>query len=240
MKRIYSGLESSGKSLKIAEEVFGLIYRNARYLKMGLPMRPIYSNMHFAQWVIDYAHERGIDIRYWRDLDEIIFLEECDIIIDEVGTYFDSRLWSTLSLETRLWLAQGAKKGVDIYGTAQDFAQVDLSFRRLTNELIHVTKFMGSTRPCKTKPGSKWIWGLCFARDVDPVGYKESDAKVDATGWPSFFFIHKKYTMMYDTQEKIERPELPKLKHREQFCEHYETAGSMCYHNKTGIKITHV
>jgi len=218
-KTIYSGLEDSGKSLKLAEVAGKLIERNGDWIKMGLTPRPIYTNLEFSEWVLDYATEKGVPIKMWKDLEELIGLSECDLIIDEVGAYFDSRTFKDLPLELRLWLAQASKLGCDIYGSAQDFAQVDISFRRLTTTLYHITKLIGSQRPAATRPPVKRVWGICMMRELDPVGYDEQKRKFNnATVMPEFFFIRKEITTMFDTQKRIAKSAPPPYKHIERRC----------------------
>lgn len=219
MKVIFSGLESSGKSLLLARTVRELVYRNAKWLTItGVP-RPIRSNIRFADHVVVQAKAMGIDILYWKDLDELLPYGEFDLIIDEVGTYFDSRKWADLSLDVRRWIAQGAKAGIEMYGTAQDFAQVDKSFRRLTTNLVHITKIMGSRRPSATTPPISRIWGVCLKHELNPMAYKEDKNKFESAGLPSFFLIVKDDCVMYDTQQKIEETQLPPLKHRVRYCQ---------------------
>jgi len=266
MKVIYSGLESSGKSLRLAAVVAGLVQRNSKWNNVRLKEyegklatyenavalrettggsleglepptkpepRPIVSNLQFnprfEHWAV---HEMGVPIIYWTDLDSLIEYNNADIIIDEVGTYFDSRLWADLSLDVRRWLAQGAKTGIEIYGSAQDFAQVDLAFRRLVNHLFHITKLVGSRRPAATKPPVKTIWGVCSMRELNPQGYKEDKKQFDKTSlFPSFFLIERKYCEIFDTTQKIERSAPPKLKHIRRIC-----ADAVCGY----IKIQHI
>jgi len=218
-KTIFSGLEDSGKSLKLAEYAGKIIERNADWLKVtGVP-RPLWSNLEFEQWFLDYAKELGVPVHYWRDIEELPRLSNCDLIIDEVGAYFDSRTFKDLPLEVRLWLAQASKLGVDIWGSAQDFAQVDISFRRLTTELFHITKIIGSPRPALTRPPVKKIWGLCVMRQLDPVGYQEDTKKFSsASVIPSFFFITKQNCSIFDTTKRIANSAPPPFKHVERKC----------------------
>lgn len=219
MKVIVSGLESQGKSLKLAMIVVDLAYRNAEvYKKFGI-IRPIASNLYFSKEFYDYVTEQlKIPIIYWDNLDDLVKLEHCDVIIDEVGNYFDSRLWADLSLEVRVWLTQGAKCGVDIYGSAQDFAQVDKSFRRLVNHLFEVTKIVGSDRPSVTKPKVDRIWGICMLRTLNPKAYNE-DRKEFESGWlPSFFLIDKVYCSIFDTTQKIKRSKPLCFRHEVREC----------------------
>jgi len=235
MKIIYSGLESSGKSLKLAMVATELVYRNSKWRKRSGKIRPIVSNMAFAQPFIDWAQSMGVPLEYWQNLDDLIKRSDCDVLCDEVGTYFDSRMWADLSLDVRRWLAQGAKVGIEFYGAAQDFAQVDKSFRRLCNELYLVRKLIGSRRPSATKPPVKHVWGICMMSQLDPQGYKEDEKKfVGASIIPSFFLIERKYCEIFNTNQKIERSLPPRMKHIERFCEN-DTCSAIGHH-----KILHV
>jgi len=218
MKIIYSGLESSGKSLRLAIEAERLVYRNNNYFKKNKKERPIYSNMKFSEQFELWAKNSNVPIRYWHNLDKLILIENADVLMDEVGNYFDARGWAELNLDVRRWLTQGAKSGVEIYGTAQDFAQVDKAFRRLVNRLYHIRKVLGSGRPSATRPPIKRIWGLCLQRELDPTGYDEDKFKVKSI-IPGFFFIKRRFCSIFDTNQKIVRSSPPPLKKVVRICE---------------------
>jgi len=226
MKIIFSGLESSGKSLRLAKVVSDVALRNAKWYRETGKSRPILSNLQFSEQFSAYCvNELNVPIIYWTNLDELIKWDNCDVIMDEVGTYFDARLWADLSLDVRRWLTQGAKSGIEIYGTAQDFAQVDLSFRRLVNHLFHIAKLLGSRRPSATKPPVKRIWGLCSIRELNPREYKEDKKAFDSTQIiPAFFLIERVYCEMFDTTQKIARSAPTALRHVDRSCE-LETCG---------------
>jgi len=219
-KTIFSGLEDSGKSLMLATYAGKILERNAGWLKItGVP-RPIYSNLEFREPFMDYAKELGIPVYYWKDLEELPRLGDCDLIIDEVGAYFDSRTFKDLPLDIRLWLAQASKLGVDVYGSAQDFAQVDKSFRRLVSDLIHVTKLIGSRDKSNTMPDVKTIWGLCTVRTLDPQKYDEAKSKFENTGMlPQFMWISRKDIEVYDTTAEVKVGHYPPLRHIARECE---------------------
>jgi len=221
MKVIYSGLEGSGKSLKLAMLVSDLVRRNSKWRAQSGIARPIVSNLRFSDALFEYATvEMGVPISYWENLDDLIKLEHADIIIDEVGNYFDSRLWSELSLDVRRWLTQGGKMGIEIYGSAQDFAQVDKSFRRLVNHLFLIKKVIGSPRPSATRPPVKRIWGVCSMRELDPQEYNEDKKSFDKTQIiPSFFFIRRGSCEIFDTGQKIRKSKPPLMKHEDRYCE---------------------
>jgi len=217
-KTIFSGLEDSGKSYRLALTSGWLLERNAKWLKLtGIP-RPLVSNLEYETWFEEYAKTLGVPIRYWKDIEQLVELTNCDLIIDEVGAYFDSRTFKDLPLDVRLWLAQASKLGVDIYGSAQDFAQVDITFRRLTTQLFHITKIMGSQRPAITKPPVRRVWGLCTMRELDPVGYDEQTKKFASSGLPKFFFIQKKHCGIFDTTKRIAKSKPPPYKHVARAC----------------------
>jgi len=219
-KIIFSGLESSGKSLRLAMEAERLVLRNAKWREKSGKIRPIYSNMEFSQSFSNGATELGIPLRYWENLDDLVQISNADVIIDEVGNYFDSRLWPDLSQDARRWITQGAKAGVEIYGAAQDFAQVDIAFRRLVNELYHISKLLGSPRPAPTKPPVEKIWGVCIMRELDPRGYKEDEKRFASDSLlPKFFFIQRQYCEIFDTSQFIKKSKPATLKHVERFCE---------------------
>jgi len=217
-KIIYSGLESSGKSLRLAMDAQRILRRNTRWLKKTGKARPICSNMEFSIRFKDEAKRRGIPIVIWENLDDLVQFSNCDVFIDEIGTYFDSRMWTDLSLDVRRWISQAAKSSVEIYGAAQDFSQIDISFRRLVNELYHITKIVGSPRPAATRLPVKRIWGVCMKRKLDPRDYVENQFKT--TGWfPTFFLIEREYCEIFDTLQFIKKSKPLLYKHVERFCE---------------------
>jgi len=213
-KTIFSGLEDSGKSYRLAVMACKVLERNAQWAKITNKPRPIISNLEFSESFVREADAQGISIQYWKDLEELPALPACDLIIDEVGAYFDSRTFKDLPIDVRLWLAQASKLGIDIYGSAQDFAQVDISFRRLTTRLFHITKHMGSERPNETRPPVKRIWGVCTIKEMDPVGYDEQKKAFNSKSWiPSPFFLKKEFCDIFDTTKRIAKSKPVPYKH---------------------------
>jgi len=176
--------------------------------------------------IVENAKSKGVPITYWENLDDLIKLSDCDVIIDEVGNYFDARLWSDLSLDARRWLTQGSKCGIEIYGSAQDFAQVDKSFRRLVNELHDIRKLCGSGRPSPTKPPIKRIWGLCAVNTMDPREYDEENKSLQRNLIPSgFFAIRRRDCEVFDTRQKILRSKPLPFRHEARTCKHHPSQG---------------
>lgn len=220
-KIIFSGLESSGKSLKLAMVAEKVLFRNAKWLQESGIMRPIVTNAPFSEAFMQTAKELGITIHYWENLDDLISYKDADIFIDEIGTYFDARLWTELSIDVRRWIQQGAKMGIELYGACQDFSQVDIAFRRLTSELFYITKLFGSPRPSNTKPPIKHIWGVCLMRELNPQNYDEKKkefTQVSIFNLPRFFLIRKQNCELFDTKFFIQRSKPLALKHLERKC----------------------
>lgn len=189
--------------------------------------------MALSQSFLDKAKEYGIPIRFWKNLDDIVYQTECDVFIDELLKYFDARRWADLGIDAKHWLSQGAKSGVNVYASAQDFSQVDKSFRLLVNEVFHITKIIGSRRPMKTAPPVKFVWGLCWVREVDPRSFKGDSVTMETMGLPSIFPIQQSDCDIFDTNAKVIPSDLPKLKHEVRYCEHYGKGEGSCTFCKT-------
>jgi len=225
MKKIFVGLEGSGKSLQMAKEVFEIANRNAKwYLKTNTP-RPIWINTPLNPDFVQKCSEMNVPIVYWENLSELVGLNGVDLFIDEIGTYFDSRNYAELSLNVRRWFAQADKSDVDIYGTAQDYAQIDVAFRRLVNDVYHIKKFFGSHRPHATKPETNYfglfpkIWGIHLEIacniNADEPSKLDKDIFSYFFGW---FVCHKKYCDLYNTGAFVKMSKGVPLQHSERSC----------------------
>jgi hypothetical protein len=241
MIAIFTGLPGSGKSTKLASTLVDVLYRNKFYYekrmtawtkyieecnKRGIPedqrqpapqKRLLWTNLKLKPPV--EAEFEGY-FEYWKDLRQLTVLKDVDVAIDEVATYFDARLWDTLSLEMRRWLAQHRKFVIEIYGTAQDFAQCDKSFRRLTSNLLYLKKIIGSGDISPTRPPPKFIWGIVFVRELDPTTYDEQKSKfADGHSMPSIMLINRSMTEIFDTRAEVLLSSALPLKHLEKECE---------------------
>jgi len=219
-KRIYCGLESSGKSLKLAMVVADLVERNSKWGKVSTIYRPIMSNLRFTDKFIEYATSKGVKLNYWDNLDDIVKFEQCDVIIDEVPVYFDARQWENMSFEVRRWLAQHRHRGVEIYGNVQEFADIDVAVRRLTGELLYLTKIMGSRDPSPTSPPVKYVWGIVLVMRIDPRNYKEDMKFVQGNySLGGMMWLSKDVVALYDMHNDIKPGKYPPLQHRVRNCE---------------------
>lgn len=221
MKVIWTGLEDSGKSYKLAYTAAQIVYRNSNWIQQGCVPRPLlFQEDIWSDKMFDLCTEYGVPFKFWKDLAELPGLTGADMFIDEVGTYFDARTFKDLPLDIRLWLAQASKMGVDIYGAAQDFAQVDISYRRLVGNLFEISKVVGSRRPHETKPPVNSIWGLCTIKEMDPVGYDEAKKafnQISMIPWP--FFIRKEVCDLFNTNIRVRKSLPPPYKHIARRCE---------------------
>jgi len=229
---IFTGLPGSGKSYKLGKTCVEVLYRNKKRYEKDLDYywnpdkaklatkepikRVMWTNLKFGPDV--EAEFKGY-FKYWTELKQLTPLRDVDIVIDEVGTYFDSRLWETLSLEMRRFLSQHRKFGIDIYGTAQDFAQVDKAFRRLTSDLLYLTKIAGSRDISATRPPPRFIWGVSLVRELDPTVYDEQKSKFATGGLPKFMMITRRGTEIFDTRAEVKLSSALPLKHIDKECE---------------------
>ena len=215
MKIVYTGLESSGKSLKLSRVAEDVRLRNLRWYKKVKIRRTMAFNSPMSEEFKVQLERSNINYLEFKNLDDILYLEECDIFIDELIKFFPASQ-SSLSTEQLHFITQGAKSGINVYASSQDFSQVHKQFRLLTNRVFVISKVMGSRRPMKTSPPVRFIWGLCYLREVSPTSFKGDSVTMESHGWPSFFFIEKRDTQRFDTSFKIPLTTLPIKKIRKQ------------------------
>lgn len=204
MKTVYIGKEGSGKTLLMGADTKWIIDRNSRLLEKTGKVRTIRSNIAYSKSLEDYAKLRGVPIVYWKDIEELEKFTECDLFIDEVGAYFDSRTFADLPLSTRLWLAQAQKLGVHIYAGAQDWGQIDVSFRRLVSRLYELKKILGSRRPSETMPAGKHPWAIILQYKVAPAAANDSSELKTLSILPGIFFAGKKAVGRFNTNARIQ------------------------------------
>jgi len=221
MKIVYSGLESSGKSLMLSKMALKLMKRNGmwwkilRKKKIGVPSTMAF-NMPMSDEFIAEVEKRGLIYLEWKNFEDIEHLRNADIFIDEVLKIFPSRGGDALPAHEMDFLTQGAKSGNHIIGTSQDFSQVHKQFRLITNKVYVVRKLFGSPRPMDRRPPVKDVYGVCIKRGVKPESFRGDNASMETEFIPIPFFIRKKDTLRYNTMYKVPRAELPPLRVRKQ------------------------
>jgi len=222
MKVIYTGIESSGKSLLLSRQAEKVRKRNIGWYKVTGLKRTMAFNSPMSPDFIKLIESSNINYLQFKNLDEILYLEEADIFIDEVIKFFPASGSNSLSNEQLHFITQGAKSGIHLWGASQDFSQVHKQFRLLVNEVYVITKIIGSARPMKTAPPVKYIWGICTKRKVNPLSFKGDSATMDQIeGGLSIFLIHREDVNRFDTSYKIPISKLPtkKLRRQEEYCD---------------------
>lgn len=217
MKIVYTGIESSGKSLQLSIRAAEVLKRNIKWLKItGRPRTMAFTERMNPQF-IQQIKDAGINYVYFSNFNEVNHLEETDFFIGELIKLFPASGSASLSTEQLDFITQGAKSGVHLYAASQDFSQVHKQFRLLVNEVWVVSKLFGSRRPMKTAPPVKRIWGLCIMRSVAPSSFKGDSGSMDSVSWfPHPFLIHKEDCMRFDTSFKLPLSTLPDKKVRKQ------------------------
>jgi hypothetical protein len=222
MKVIYTGIESSGKSLLLSKQAEKVRIRNKKWFKITNLKRTMAFNTPMSAEFIQLIKDSNINFVEFKNLDEILYLEECDIFIDEVIKYFPASGSASLSNEQLHFITQGAKSGIHLWGASQDFSQVHKQFRLLVNQVFVITKLIGSERPMKTAPPVRTIWGICTKRKVNPLSFKGDSATMDQVeGGLSIFFIRKIDIARFDTSYKIPLSKMPikKLRKQHEHCD---------------------
>jgi len=180
--------------------------------------RDIVSNIKYSPSLENYANSKGINIRYWKDIEELERFTECDLFIDEIGAYFDSRTFDLLPLSTRLWLAQAQKLGVHIWGGAQDWGQIDVSFRRLVGKIYEVKKLIGTRRPSKTMPAGKYRWAISLQWRLVPNANSDlADTRPMSIVPVPILMLHADMDR-FDTNIRVSDTDPPPLKKIVQVC----------------------
>jgi hypothetical protein len=156
-------------------------------------------------------------IEYWIDPEDLVKAKDCDVFWDEMATYVDANEYKNLPLELKRWIQQHRKIGVEIWGTTQDFAQIDKSFRRLTDTIYYNVKLIGSRDISPTRPPPKYIWGIIIQRSINPTDYNEDDKGSQAKGFNPMLITRKK-TEVFDTRQEILPGKPPPLRHVERKC----------------------
>jgi len=214
MIKIFTGLPGAGKSYKMAQTILLALNRNAKWYEKTGTVRKVFSNLRLSPTIEEKFPNF---IEYWWDPSQLVALRDVDVFWDEIATHLDSTQWQNMSLEIKRWLQQHRKFGIEVYGTTQDFAMIDKSMRRLTSDLFHISKIIGSPDPSPTRPLPKRIWGICTVKELDPQTYDEEVSK-QASGLPGFMWLDRNGIDVFDTRQEIKMGKYPPLNHIEREC----------------------
>lgn len=211
---LFTGLPGAGKSYKMANTLCQILERNKKWHERTGQVRVVHSNLRISAAL----EEEFIGfIKYWTEPAELVSIRDADVFWDEIATHLDSTQWQNMSLEIKRWLQQHRKFGIEVYGTTQDFAMIDKSMRRLTSHLFIISKLIGSPDKSATRPPVKFIWGVSTISAMDPTQYDENESKQKA-GFPSFMFLSKEGTEVFDTTQEIKTGKYPPLNHIAREC----------------------
>lgn len=222
MKVVYTGLESSGKSLMLSRIAEKIRKRNITWLrtrvKKGLSPNPrrMAFKIPMSDKFISQIEDNGLIYAEFKTFNEYEDWTDTDFFFDEILKDFPARGSDPLPYHVMEWLTQGAKSGNDIYATCQDFSQVHKQFRLLTNKVYKVRRHIGSERPIKSRPPINSIWGICSKQSVKPESFKGDMVDMKANFIPLPFLISKRDTERYDTLYKVPQARLPDVKLRPQ------------------------
>lgn len=215
---LFTGRAGTGKSLRMADEILYILRRNDKWHKKTGQIRKVVSNL-FLSKKIEHRYKHLVE--YWQDPEQLVKMRDCDVFWDEMATYVDSAQWKEMPLELKRWIQQHRKYGIEIWGTTQDFAQIDKSFRRLTDKIYYQVKLLGSRDVSPTKPPPKRIWGLIIVRTINPTDYEEDKKGSQAKGFMPFL-ITRKRVEVFDTRQEIVQGAYPPLRHIPRHCESCE------------------
>lgn len=213
---IVTGLGDNGKSLYLANtivhnlEVYKQMWDKQKVkVPRHVALNP--KTMKLAPWLEEkYGIWPNGYIEYYNGLHDLHKLEECDVVLDEMSTNFNARRWQDMPQNIIDWFNTLGHRGVFIYGTAQNFLDIDITIRRRTQKIIALTKLMGSPRPCKSLPPVKRVWGVILKRYISyqEIDKEESKRKLDTFSFRPFF-ITKKRCSYYDTLQTIGKTDYP-------------------------------
>lgn len=233
-----TGLPGASKSYMCCQQIQTWVGRNRKWYKKTGIIRPVRSNLILSKAYTDRANDmNGLELKkgvkitlakkkwndehrfleYWEDPEELPGMNGCDVIWEEMGAHVDSRSWEQLPHELRRWLQQHRHRGVEIVGNCQDFADVDVAVRRLTQNLFYLMKLIGSRDPSPTSLPPRVIWGFVLVLRLDAKSYDEK------TKWKGFSFSHIEFisheiVKLYSMFNNIQAGKLPPLQHRVRKC----------------------
>ena len=207
---VFIGKESSGKSLALAHKCEELLKRNKKWHKKFGFKRLIYSNLKFSP---SFEEENKEYLRYWETYNDLITLSGVDILIDELSIYFPASR-DALPLQINRWLRQATKRGIEIYGTTQEFENIQADFRRRVNEIYKTRKVLGSRRGGACLPPVKIIWGIIALQKFEIFDHTD----IRATLRFKFFCFTKKLCSIFNTFQVIDEIEGLPLSHTERKC----------------------
>lgn len=110
--------------------------------------KPIYANYHFTELPSTYMTFDDLMMRMESKFDFM----RAGIFLTEAHIWLDSRMSaSKLSRLMTYFVLQTGKQDINLYYDTQDFGQVDIRLRRMTDIAIHIVKKQGNLHKIKIK-----------------------------------------------------------------------------------------
>jgi len=215
-KKIFLGDEGSGKSLAMSQQFFEAINLAFKYRNMGLYPMTIGTTYQPSEYLVNLAKELEVKLFLIENYDQLLDLKEGYLFIDEMEVFLDSRKYADLPIHVRRWFAQADKNGVEIYGTAQNYMQIDVSFRRLCKEIVFCSKLVGTRRPSKSRPSPSSHWGLFYRLNCTRVYKDGQNEPIIEMGsrlfdWELSFYSDEKFKIN-DTNMGVTEVQYPPLR----------------------------
>lgn len=247
-----------GKSLYHAWLIRKLLtkeYPTRRRNYPELPERYILSNAHILAPEIFKP-----DFEYWTSASELRYcrrkncfkgeathnLHDCDIFIDEIANILPGEGWKDTPGWLRDVFSQHRKRGLRIFAASQDYTgMVDINFRRMVKHLYFVSIWFKSRDITATLPPPRWIHGVVFIREVDPIAAEhlgssdpnlpEPEKQPFTFSWPKIFLLTNKLIEWYNTTQEFPRWKSQLMEELVQEC----IEGDKCQDPRHRKKITH-
>jgi hypothetical protein len=137
--------------------------------------------------------------RFWQ-LSDLYSLSGCVIGFDELQKLLNAKNWASLPVMFMDLICQHRHSAIDIYGTTQDLAQIDISLRRNIHELFVCQTIVRFPINERVKPFFHWIRVVKKKRRFDVATDRLAWEKVGRAKW---YFISRFWTRtLYDTYSK--------------------------------------
>jgi hypothetical protein len=200
------------KSYFQAKILVWLLKRSVRVQKKyKLPIREVWVNCTVNKQIREKYSDR---LKFWHRPREMIFSDyplckeyrrNFDCVWEEMAVELPSRLGQA-NTDQEIWyfFSQHRHRGIQIFGNAQDYIQVDKLARARATKVFEARKFFGSRDPNPTLPPVKFVWGLAGLWKLDKQCIRVDDMDRKRLGIiPEFSLIEKSICKIYDMTEDI-------------------------------------
>lgn len=205
MIKVYTGLPGSGKNTVLSDIAFQRIKATKALHKRTGYRRHVYLDFKLDTNLL--APYEGY-FSYFNGTNEMETWKDADIFFGEIALDFDAHNWESTPRSIKKYLRLHRHYRVNIWSASQDFTTVDISFRRLTNQLYLMHRLIGSREPdpalidekkSKRKP-LRFL--LTLERAVDRALWGVEKEHYEFIGTTPRFFWGKDFDL-FDTHEDI-------------------------------------